>query len=118
MSLCVPDAAGMVTAWAIHPGGAFSNGWGQGGPLLTPAITSLGTHVHVWEGWLLLQERVSGLTCVSSSLGRLVLGQMWPGKLLGWLGSRSPPGLPVSAAGSSADDARQRVLGVWGNIVA
>lgn len=55
MSLCISGAARMVTAWAINLGGAFSNGWGQGGPLLTPVITSLGTYIHVREGWLLLQ---------------------------------------------------------------
>lgn len=50
MSLCAPDAAGMVTAWAVNPGAAFGHDWEQGGPLLTPEITSLGTHIHIWEG--------------------------------------------------------------------
>lgn len=67
MSSCISDAAGMVTAWSINLGCAFSNGWQQGGPRPTPAVTSLGTHIHIREGWLLLQEQGSGLTCALDS---------------------------------------------------
>jgi len=88
MSLCIPDAAGMVMAWAINLGDAFSHGWRQGGaPLLTPASPAVGTRVCL--GGVVASPRAG----VWADLGQGCSGQAGPwadvaGKLRVWADRR------------------------------
>lgn len=77
MSCCISDAAGMVRTWARNPGAAFSNGWGQGGPLLTPASPPLRTHYVSGTGGCLSENECLGWAALAGwSLGRRGQGRV------------------------------------------